>query len=76
MVRFLVNVDFEEVKDVYKRSLEYAFLLFSDTLPILDKIKPVHQNHELSTYYSSKDFKNLGDRYTFTKKESRELNSD
>ena len=73
--RFSIFHEFEEVIDVYKRSLEYAFLLFSDTLPILDEIKPVQQNHELSTYYSSKDFKNLGERYTFTKKESRELNS-
>lgn len=74
--RFSIFYEFEEVIDVYKRSLEYAFLLFSYTIPRIDHIKPVNQNHKLSTYYSSKDFKNLGDRITFTKKQSRELNSD
>ena len=73
--RFSIFHEFEEVIDIYKRSLEYAFLLFSYTIPRLDEIKPIDQNHELSTYYSSKDFKNLGDRYTFTKKESTKLNS-
>ena len=70
--RFSIFHEFEEVIDVYKRCLDYAFILFSSTMPNLDKIKPVNQNHSLKSYYSSKDFKYLGDRYTFTKKQSKE----
>lgn len=72
--RFSIYHEFEEVLDVYERSLEYAYLLFKTTLPNLSQIIPKEQNHKLSTYYSSKDFKNLGERYTFTKKESLKKN--
>lgn len=68
--RFTIYPYFEEVGDVYERALEHAYLLFTQTLPNLDRIHLVEQNHSEATYYSSKDFHRLGDRLTFTREAS------
>ena len=72
--RFSIHHKLEEVIDVYNSALEYAFLLFKNTIPKIKEIIPKEQNHNISTYYSSKDFEKLGDRYTFTKKQSLKEN--
>lgn len=72
--RFSIYPQFEEVADVYQRSLEYAYTLFTQTLPLLDMIEPAEQDHSKATYYSSKDFSELGDRLTFTKAASIQEN--
>ena len=68
--KFMIYPYFEEVIDVYNRSLEYAYALFVQTMPNLMKIKPRKQNHKKATYYSLKDIEKLGERKTFTKKKS------
>jgi len=72
--RFSIHPEIEEVADVYQRSLKYAYTLFAQTMPLLERIEPVEQDHSLATYYSSKDFPKLGDRLTFTKDASAKLN--
>lgn len=68
--RFTIYPCFEEVRDVYNRALEHAYLLFRQTLPELDRIEMVEQDESQATYYSSKDFSKLGERLTFTKADS------
>lgn len=65
--RFTIYPYFEEVRDVYNRALEHAYLLFCQTLPDLDRIRIVEQDESRATYYSSKDFHRLGERLTFTR---------
>ena len=73
--RFSIYPYFEEVIDVYYRALEYAFILFIQCFPNLDKIYPVPQKHSEHSYYSSKDFKNLGEKETFLKSSSNNKSS-
>ena len=53
-IKFSIYSDFEEVIDVFNRSLNYSFQLLVETLPILEKIKPREQNHSLATHYTRK----------------------
>lgn len=68
--RFTVYPYIDEVQDVYNRALGYAYLLFSHTVPDLERIRFTDQNDAEATYYSSKDYHRLGDRLTFTKESS------
>ena len=68
--RFSIYPYYEEVIDVYYRALEHAFILFTQCFPNLDKILPIPQKHSEASYYSSKDFKNLGERETFLRSKS------
>jgi methionyl-tRNA formyltransferase len=61
-VTYPIYPEIEGVKDVYIKSLDYAFLLFQDVISKIDKIKPVEQNHEDAIYYSNGDADYLGDR--------------
>jgi methionyl-tRNA formyltransferase len=61
---------FDEVIDVYKRALEYGWVLFQQTMPILEKIIAEPQNVSMATYYTTKQNHLLGERRSFTKKES------
>jgi methionyl-tRNA formyltransferase len=54
----------ETLKNVYDKSLDYAFILFKDVITKLDNIIPEEQDHSQATYYSNKDIINLGN---FTK---------
>ena len=69
-VIFPIYPDFDEVIDVFNRSMVYGYLLFQDTMPILEKIKPKPQDESVATKYYSKDNIKLGARFTFTKRES------
>lgn len=60
---------FDEVEDVYARSLAYGFVLFQETMPLLDKIIPYEQNHKKALYYSKRQNNLLEERRYFTKKE-------
>jgi methionyl-tRNA formyltransferase len=70
-IKFTIYPYYEEVIDVYERSLDYSYILFTHTLLNLEKIIPLEQDHKMASYYSSKDFFKLGDRLTFTKKTSK-----
>ncbi len=59
--------EIEEVIDVYKKSLEYGWLLFIDVMSKYDYIinNTIAQNNEISTYYSKKDDIKLKERSNF-----------
>lgn len=65
---YSIYEDFEEVEEVYKRATEYAWILFQQTIPILDKINPTPQDNSQSSYYSKEDSKRLGDRLGYNRK--------
>jgi methionyl-tRNA formyltransferase len=67
---YSIYPEFDEVIDVYNRALNYAWVLFEQTMPILDKIKARPQDHTMATYYSKQDSYKLGERRDFTIKKS------
>jgi len=69
-LEYSIYPEFDEVIDVYRRALQYGWVLFEQTMPILDKIQPQPQDESLATYYSMKENDLLGERRNFTKKES------
>jgi nucleotide sugar dehydrogenase len=69
-LEYSIYPEFDEVIDIYKRSLEYGWVLFCQTIPILDKIVPRPQDHSLATYYSTKQNNLLAERRDFTKQAS------
>jgi len=70
-LKYSIYPEFDEVVDVYNRSLEYGMVLFENTFPLLNKIKPKIQNENEASYHSSKDNYLLGDRKSFTREESK-----
>ncbi len=66
-VLFSVYPDSDEVIDVYERAVEYGYALFTQTMPILDRIEPKPQNEAQATYYSRQDEVRLGERSEFTR---------
>jgi methionyl-tRNA formyltransferase len=70
-MKFTIYPYHDEVIDVYERAIDYSYTLFIHTMPNIEKIIPLEQNHKMASYYSSKDFPNLGDRLTFTKELSK-----
>jgi methionyl-tRNA formyltransferase len=66
-VKYSIYPEIDEVIDVYKRSLEYGWTLFQQTIPLLDKIPIRIQEHEKATYYSKQDNPRLGDRSGFSR---------
>jgi methionyl-tRNA formyltransferase len=69
-LKYSIYPEFDEVVDVYKRSLEYGWVLFQQTIPLLDKIKARHQDCGKASYYSKLDNPRLGERSNFTRKAS------
>ncbi len=69
-VKYSIYPDVEEVKDVYDKALEYGWVLFKNTIPLLDKIVPMKQNDGEASYYSDGDRPKLQDRASWTRKES------
>jgi len=65
-ITFPIYPEIEEVEDVYKKSLEYGWLLFKDVMTkydfCLENAKT--QDNDYS-YYSNKDISRLGDRSDF-----------
>ncbi len=66
-VKYSIYPEFEEVKDVYKKALKYAYTLFENTIPIIDKIIPVEQNEAESSYHHSSENYLLEERRYFTR---------
>lgn len=64
-LKYSLYPEIDEVFDVYKRSLEYGWALFQQTIPLLHKIPPRKQEHEKATYYSKQDNPRLDDRSGF-----------
>jgi len=69
-LKYSIYPDFDEVIDVYKRSIEYGWILFQQTLPLLDKIQPRPQDEGAATYYSKQDNPRLAERTNFTRESS------
>lgn len=66
-LKYSIYPYFEEVEDVYKKALDYGYLLFLKTIPFIDKIKPRPQDENSATYYSKKSIKYLKERSNWTK---------
>lgn len=69
-VVFSIYPEFDEVKDVYLRSLEYGWTLFKETIYLIDKITPTLQDNSQAIYYNAKQNDLLLERRNFTKQES------
>jgi methionyl-tRNA formyltransferase len=69
-VKYSIYPEFDEVIDVYRRSLEYGWTLFHQTVPLLDRIQPRAQEHTTASYYSKLDNPQLGERAGFTRSQS------
>ena len=65
---YSIYPEIEEVEDVYRRALEFGWVLFRETMPLLDDIQAVAQDHASATYYSARDNELLGERRHFTRK--------
>ena len=65
-IEYSIYPNIDEVRDVYNRALEYGWVLFQQTIPILDKITPQKQDNTNATYYSNKESSKLGNRMNFT----------
>jgi methionyl-tRNA formyltransferase len=72
-VQYSIYPEFDEVIDVYSRALEYGWVLFCQTIPILDKIVPQPQDERLASYYSARRNNLLCERRDFTKQKSLDL---
>ena len=70
-LKYSIYPEFDEVVDVYERSLDYDYLLFKKTIPILWKIKSRKQNKSEVVYYDSSQNHLLGNRKNFTKEKSK-----
>jgi len=71
-VLYSIYPELDEVRDVYARALEYGWTLFTQTMPLLDRITPSPQDHSQATYYASHQNSLLGERRSFTRQESIE----
>jgi len=65
-ITYPIFPEIEEVEDVYKKSLEYGWVLFKDVFSKLDFIykNSKKQGNDFS-YYSNKDINKLGNRIDF-----------
>jgi methionyl-tRNA formyltransferase len=66
-VKYSIYPDVDEVIDVYRRAQEFGWLLFQQTMPMLDKIHARPQAHDQATYYSQKENDQLHERRNFTR---------
>lgn len=69
-VTFSICPEFDEVIDVYTRALRFGWLLFTETMPLLDRITARPQDHDRALYYNAQQNALLGDRRFFTRAES------
>lgn len=63
----------DEVVDVYNRASEFGYVLLTETLPILGRIRPIPQDESQARYYTLKDAEQLGDRSGWTRQQSMAL---
>jgi methionyl-tRNA formyltransferase len=68
---YSIYPEFDEVVDVYRRALEYGWVLFCQTMPILDLIAARPQDERAATYYGAGDLPRLGERRGFTRELTR-----
>jgi methionyl-tRNA formyltransferase len=66
-LEYSIYPEVDEVVDVYRRALEYGWILFQQTIPILDRIVARPQDERLATYYGASDDALLGERRGFTR---------
>jgi methionyl-tRNA formyltransferase len=71
-VQYSIYPEIDEVVDVYERALEYGWLAFRMTMPLLDRITPRAQDDAVATHYGLTQNDQLGDRRSFTRDASRE----
>jgi methionyl-tRNA formyltransferase len=69
-LEYSIYPEFDEVRDVYARAVEYGWVLFQQTIPLIEQIEPLPQDNSLSTYYSAKQNQFLGERRSFTRQDS------
>ena len=69
-LKYSIYPEFDEVIDVYKRSIEYGWILLQQTLPLIHTIQARPQNHAEALYYNAKQNDLLGERRSFTKGDS------
>lgn len=69
-LKYSIYPEFDEVLDVYHRALEYGWVLFQQTIPLLDKIAARQQEHENASHYCRLDDSRLGERRYFTRETS------
>ena len=50
------------MRDVYQRALAYGWVLFEQTMPLLDRVVARPQDERRATYYSARENGLLGDR--------------
>jgi len=67
---YSIYPEHDEVRDVYARALEYGWTLFTQTMPLLERITPTPQDHAQATYYAMHQNGQLGERRSFTRYES------
>jgi methionyl-tRNA formyltransferase len=66
-LEYSIYPEVDEVRDVYQRALTYGWVLFEQTMPLLDRIVARPQDERRATYYSSRENSLLGDRSGFTR---------
>jgi len=71
-VLYSIYPELDEVHDVYARSLEYGWTVFTQTMPLLHRITPAPQNHAEAAYYVAPRNAGLGERRSFTRQQSIE----
>lgn len=69
-VEYSIYPEFDEVRAVLARAVEFGWTLFSQTLPLLDQIVAAPQDESKALYYDSSRNGELGERRFFTKAES------
>jgi len=69
-LKYSIYPEFDEVIDVYNRSIEYGWSLFQSTMPLLDRIVARPQEHSQATYYHHSQDQYLEERRSFRKGES------
>ena len=70
-LKYSIYPDFDEVIHVYNRAVEYGWVLFQQTVSLIDKIEARPQDEAQAFYHSKEDNSLLGERRDFTRQESR-----
>jgi methionyl-tRNA formyltransferase len=69
-LKYSIYPEADEVVDVLRRATEYGWVLFQQTLPILNKLTARQQDDSQASYYSKREDHLLGERSNFTRAQS------
>jgi methionyl-tRNA formyltransferase len=69
-LKYSIYPEFDEVIDVYLRSIEYGWTLFQATMPLLPSITARPQDDSQATYYSRHQDHLLEERKSFRREDS------